>query len=221
LLQSSCPEVLEHFSRRYVFPKGVELFRQGFAPDYIYHLEAGLIKLTFDTEDGHEVIIGLARPGCILGVSEAVVDEPHVVSALTVQRSWLRCVGTTEFIEELATNPRLSILVNRLLSREVSDILVHSVQLAVSDARSRLEQLLWNLVSNLNREGRQRLVSLQLPISHEEIARLIAVTPQYLSRLFSRLTKEGVLRKHKASVIVIDTSMLRHSPISESPNRCL
>src|SRR5262245_34395733 len=86
LLEVSCPETLKRLSRPYVFPKGVELFQQGFAPNYVYYLEAGLIKLIFDTEDGHEVIIKLAKPGCILGAPEAILDALCTVSGVTVQR---------------------------------------------------------------------------------------------------------------------------------------
>lgn len=210
-LRAPCPEVLENLSRPYVFPKGVELFRQDFLPEYVYYLESGLIKLIFDSEDGHEVIITLARPGCVLGASEAILGRPYAVSAITVQRCRLRCIPASGFLETLETDHLLSLLVNRVLSREICYHLAHSAELAVFDARSRLEQLLWNLIATVKLDGQKGMVRLQLPITHEEIAELIAVTPQYLSRLFKLLTNEGVLHKEKGSAVVVDISALRHS----------
>jgi len=65
-------------------------------------------------------------------------------------------------------------------------------------------------VSSVERVEEQHFARVQLPITHEEIAQLIAVTPQYLSCLLKQLTEEGVLRKVKGSLIVIDPRVLRH-----------
>jgi CRP/FNR family transcriptional regulator, cyclic AMP receptor protein len=203
-------ETLESLGPSHLFPRGVELFRQGSIPRYVYHLESGLVKLVFCSEDGREVITNLSKPGSLLGASALILEESHPVSGVTVQRCRLRYIAAAEFHATLTTDPQFCIYVNRLLSREVSDHLVHAGELGTIDARFRLEQLLWDMISSLEAVEGQSPVRLQPPIKHSEIAELIAVTPQYLSRLLKQFERDGVLRREKGSLIISDPRALWH-----------
>ncbi|MDQ3009630.1 MAG: helix-turn-helix domain-containing protein, partial [Acidobacteriota bacterium] len=71
------------------------------------------------------------------------------------------------------------------------------VELRCRPARLRLEQLLWELVC-LNGEDEP----LQLPMKLWELADLIAVTPEYLSRLLVRVERDGLLRRDDGQIVI-------------------
>jgi len=47
------------------------------------------------------------------------------------------------------------------------------------------------------------------PLKHWEIAQLISVTPQHLSRLLKRLEEEGIIRRNKGWLIISDYQRLQ------------
>jgi DNA-binding HxlR family transcriptional regulator len=56
----------------------------------------------------------------------------------------------------------------------------------------------------------QNPLRLQLLLKKSEVARLIAVAPQYLSELLRQLENEGILRREKGWLIVLDRERLWH-----------
>ena len=50
-------------------------------------------------------------------------------------------------------------------------------------------------------------VKLQTPLKHREIAELIAVTPEQLSRLLKGMEEDGLLRREKGWLILRDVRM--------------
>jgi CRP-like cAMP-binding protein len=55
-------------------------------------------------------------------------------------------------------------------------------------------------------------IRLQSPLKHLEIAQLIAVTSEHLSRLLNQLEQDGLRRRRKGWVIIQDPRKLWHLP---------
>jgi CRP/FNR family transcriptional regulator len=168
--------------------------RQGASANKVYLINRGLVKLTRLEEGGQEVVVGLRTPGWLLGAASVVLQEPYPVSATTLTRCELRLIPAEEFRHWLKTNEPLSWYLHWVHSREVYDLVAHVSGLACLSTRQRLEQLLRQLKhADVLVKGKEE--RLQLPISQSELARLIAVTPQYLSRLLKELEAEELIER--------------------------
>jgi len=51
---------------------------------------------------------------------------------------------------------------------------------------------------------------LQMPLKHWEVAELIAVTPEHLSRVLRQMETEGILRREKGWLIFSTTHWSQH-----------
>jgi predicted transcriptional regulator len=49
-----------------------------------------------------------------------------------------------------------------------------------------------------------------MPLKRKEIARMINISPQYVSELLTELVEEGVLRRNSRELIIVDQSGLWH-----------
>jgi CRP-like cAMP-binding protein len=188
----------------------MELYSQADPAKDVYLIEQGLVELTWLNEQGHELVVGLRHPGWLLGASSVILEEPHSATATTVIPCRLRRLRAEEFRRLARTNVELSWSLNQMLSREVQAQAVYACGLGLLSARNRLEQFLWDLSVSTGGGQERKPVRLQLPLKKSEVARLIAITPQYLSELLKQLENAGILRREKGWLIVLDPERLWH-----------
>lgn len=205
-------EVISNLAPRHLYPSGIELFKQGFASEGVYWIETGLVKLVHLNHEGRESIVGLRSRGCILGAVAVIVRRPSLVSAVTVTQCHLRRVPAAALLSLTRNNPKFSWHLHQQHAQEIYDQVAQLVRLGSFSARQRLEQLLLQLISILELGEFEKRTRLRLPLKYYEIAQLIVITPQHLSRLLKQMQQEGIIRREKGAVIICDPQRLRCLP---------
>lgn len=200
---------LHDLGSRQALPAGTELFQQGSSARSVYVIDFGLVKLVRVNRDGHEMIFGLPSSGWLLGATEAVLKKSHPFTAATLTFCYLHQIPVEDFLGRLKKNAQLSWYVHEALCREAFDQVASVEELRCSTARRRLERLLRQLIAALKPDHAGTGIRLKLPLKHWEIAELIAVTPEHLSRIFKQMQFEGIMRNEKGWVIVGDLQKLR------------
>src|SRR5687768_5244165 len=190
------------------YPSATELFRQGALAREVYLIDGALVKLTRSEQDGCEMIVSLRFPGWDLGAASVIVHKPHPVTAVTSTSCHLRRIPSEVFNELLKKNSQLSWRLHLMHSYEVFHHVVRVTQIKCLPARQRLEQFLGQLISALGPSKSQKEIRVQLPLKHWEIAELIAVTPEHLSRMLNLMQREGVIRREKGWIILPDLRRL-------------
>ena len=194
------------------YPEATELFKQGSAGSDVYLVDRGLVKLTALGEAGQELIIGLRTAGRLLGLSSVILQRPYPVSAVTLTRSQARRVPGEILLYVLRNNIQFSRYVHQEISQETYDHVAQLVGLGCMSARCRLERLLVQMVSPAEIGGHKKDIHLPMLLKHWEIAQLIAITPQHLSRVLKKMENDGVLRQEKGRMILTDPSRLCQPP---------
>lgn len=191
-----------------LYPVGTVLIQQGCEPGDIFFMEDGLAKLVRIDGNGREQILGLRGPGWFLGAAFVMVGRSHPASVVAVTPCTVRRLSREAFLEMMATQPGLSWHVHRMHSREVLSQFHHMADLGIKTARQRLERVLRRLVAVTAPNGGDKDVRLLSPLKRWELASLIAVTPEHLSRLLRRLRDDGVIRVHKGWIVIPDLHRL-------------
>jgi CRP-like cAMP-binding protein len=186
----------------YLYPAGVELFPQEVQLADVFALERGMVKLMRIDASGRELLLGLRLPGSLIGAFTAISRQATPVAAITLCRCRLRRIAIRDLQEALKMAPELSWQLQELHCREIHEQMSHIARLLDMSPRQRLESLLVDLVrvSELT-EGRSS-IRLDLPLKQGELARLIGITPEHLSRILSQMKRDGVLDRAKGWVIV-------------------
>ncbi len=97
------------------YPKGATLFVEGQSPRGIYVLCAGRAKLTASTISGKTLIVRLAEPGEVLGLSATISGEPYHLSAETIEPCQADFVRREDFIAFLRAYPEVCFRVVEML----------------------------------------------------------------------------------------------------------
>ena len=187
---------------------GVELFAQGAMIDDVVFINEGVVKLVRVERDGRELIVGLRLAGWFLGSTSALLGRPVPASAITLSRCRVQRVAAPGFFDQVKSDPELSWDLHQAHSREIHDNIERLAQLGCLRSRQRLEHVLRELASARLQETGSHEIQLELPMRHYEIAGLIAVTPEHLSRLLHQMEEEGLIRLEGGSIVVPDPSRL-------------
>ncbi len=183
------------------YPATVQLFRQGANPHGVFFIERGLVKLIRLEKDGSELIVMVSERGAFLGAESVIIEKAYPVTATTLTTSSLRRVSAPEFRRLLMQNSSLSWHLHQAHSHDISDQMIRVAQLGCLSARTRFEELIWHLIVAMELNLSASEIRLEMPLRNWEIAELIAVTPEHLSRMLRQMETEGVLRRHKGWLI--------------------
>src|SRR5215471_11637862 len=185
-----------------------ELFQQGTPADDVYFIHQGMVKLVWGEASGKQTILGLRGDGCLIGVPAVVTGELCPTSAVTLVPSVMQRITAEKFLQRLQTDPDFAWQIHQIQSLEVHEQLNWLGEMACCLARSRLRRVFSRLtdVSNVKKEGTRSRV--QLPLKQREVAELIAVTPEHLSRLLHELSKDGLLHLQDGWIVIPDTQAL-------------
>jgi CRP-like cAMP-binding protein len=173
---------------------GSELLQQGIPAEAVYFIHDGLVKLVWNEPRGKESIVGLRWKGWFLGAPPVISNIPCPTSAITLTSSSIERIPSERFLTRLRNDPDLAWEMHQNHSREICEQFRWLGELACCSARRRLLSVIERLISTIGTHSRTRNSRLRLlPLKRKDIAELIAVTPEHLSRLLRQLASEGLV----------------------------
>lgn len=193
------------------YPAGVELFKQEGQPRDVYMIESGLIKLASVEQNDREILIGLRAPKWIVGAAPVIINQKYAFSALTLTNCRLRRIPNEAFLRLLRNDHEFAWFFHQMQSYELHEHVTQLMESGCFSARDKLEHLLSQILSALAPAGSDENVRLKLPLKHKELAKLLGITPEHLSRVFRGMQKEGVVLKEKGWICIADVRRLRDS----------
>lgn len=191
------------------YPPGVELFKQEEWPQDVYLIESGLIKLVSVEQNGREMVIGLRSPRWIIGAGSIIINKKHAFSAWTLTPCRLRRIPKETFLRLLRNDHEFAWFFHQMQSYELREHVTRFRESGCLSARDKLENLLSQILSALAPSGSEKNVRLKLPLKHKELAQLLGITPEHLSRVLRGMQKEGVVLKEKGWIHIADVRLLQ------------
>jgi CRP-like cAMP-binding protein len=195
-----------------LYPPNTEIYHQDSPANAVYLIERGVVKLTWVEPEGHEVIVGLRHRHWLLGAPAVLLERRFAFTVTTLIPCSLRCISSKGFLNLMNGDAEFC---RQLLRRFSEEIYCHGMSVAVlgcMPARDRLTRFLCELVQEQwNANGQlepQRPMRLQIPLKFKELAQLIAITSEHLSRLLRELEQQDIIRRDKGWLILTDPSKL-------------
>ena len=170
-------ELLQNLPPAESLPAATTLLRQGEKPKYIRLIRSGIARLTFSREDGQETVLGLRSVGWWAGAPLALMDMPSMYTAETITPCLVTSIPVEEFSRQLWRNQRA---MRHFISSQCRELMVGQ-QLAIMQSSSASQRLKY-----LRREQQEsvwKTVDPSSVMNQGELAKLMAMTPEHLSRL--------------------------------------
>ncbi|HZD54214.1 MAG TPA: Crp/Fnr family transcriptional regulator, partial [Woeseiaceae bacterium] len=190
---------LELVQRRREISRGQALFFEGDAAEQVYILTGGTVRLTKMTPDGRRQITGFRIAGDLIGLAHrgSYHYTAEAIDAVSACR-----IGQRAFGQLCERFPGLQ----RRLLRHVCDELAQAQEQMLSlgrrSVRERLVILLLSLRGRIAEHGHADS-AIHLPMRRSDIADFIGTTVETVSRILTRLRKEGLIELPRSDLIVV------------------
>lgn len=195
--------------RRY--RRGTPIMVQGDHGDTVFVVLAGRVKVTVNTAEGREILLTINGPGDLLGEFEAI--EPgggaRHASNVAVDAVECRAVAGQEFRDLLASSPRISLVILRSAIRRLEAADRRRIDAASSDTTHRLARLLLELADDAG-QPRPSRVEIDIPLTQEELASLIAASRDAVVRALTSLRSRQLIATARRRITILDVDALRH-----------
>lgn len=196
------------WSPAHTYPAGKALFRQGSWPQEVYLIEQGLVKLTWLAPEGQAIVIGLFSRGAILAAASALLQRALPMTYETLTSCRLCRMSAEDFRSHIRTNPQFFWQLNQWFSHALQTQISYIVPLKTEPAQRRLEYFLLELIASDESTDLSKPIRLRVPLKQWELAQLIDVTPEHLSRLLLKLNRDGILRRDHDCLVILDAQRL-------------
>ncbi len=186
--------------------KGDYLFRGGDPLSSLYAVRSGSIKLFTDSDDGEEQIIGFYLPGEIVGL-DGFETNAHSCSAIALETSSLCSFPYADLAHICQNVPALQEQMFRIMGRELS----HENRLLLTIAKKNAEERIASFLSSLSARFKTLGFSpldFHLSMSRQEIGNYLGLTIETVSRILSRLQKNGVIEIDNKRITIVNPEAL-------------
>lgn len=187
--------------------RGAALFRNGEPFTSLHAIRTGFFKTCTTTDDGRHQVTGFQMAGEIMGL-DGIARDRHTCDAVALEDSEV-CVMPFHRVAELSRDiAALQHHVHRIMSREI--VRDHGLMLLLVNMRAeeRLAAFLLNLAQRLHARGFSRN-ELVLRMTREDIGSYLGLTLETVSRTFSKLAADGLIRLHRRHVHIVDHAGLQ------------
>ncbi|MEM9568856.1 MAG: global nitrogen regulator NtcA [Cyanobacteria bacterium P01_E01_bin.34] len=191
------------------YERGKTIFFPGDPAERVYFLQKGAVKLSRVYESGEEITVALLRENSIFGVLSLITGQNsdrfyHSVAFTSVE---LLSLPIEQVQTALENNGELAMLLLKGLSSRILETEMMIETLAHRDMGSRLVSFLLILCRDFGLPSPDG-VTIDLRLSHQEIAEAIGSTRVTITRLLGDLRKNEYISIHKKKITVHDPIQL-------------
>jgi CRP/FNR family transcriptional regulator, cyclic AMP receptor protein len=189
------------------FRTGATLMSQGEAPGRVLVIEEGRAKVTAITEDGRELVLAFGGPGDLLGELSALGGSARVATVRALEPLSALAVARGEFEAFLDTNPRVALVILRVVIARLRDADRQQVEFAAYQTVIRVARRVLELAERYGEESGSG-VRITLPISQEELAGWAGASREAITKALHDLRAVGLIETHRRHITVLDPDQL-------------
>lgn len=197
------------------FPTGMELIRQGDAPDFLHIVIEGAVEL-YAHWGGRECTMAVVRPVGSFILAAVIQDAPYLMSARTIERTKVVMIPASDLRAIFRRDTEFAMSVVTELAGCYRAVVRHAKGLKLRTSRERI-------ASYLLRQSRLagNVPSYVLPVEKRFLASYLGMTPENLSRALKSLEPDGV-KINGSRVIITDrarlTALAQPDPLIDGPD---
>ncbi len=170
------------------FARGEMIFFEGDPGDGFYMVLSGKVKIYKMSLAGKEQILHIFGPGEPFGEVPVFNGQPFPANAESLMASTLYFFPRQEFVALVHQLPSLALNMLAVLSLRLRRFATQIENLSLKEVPERLAAYLLYLAEE---QGSEDMVTLD--ISKGQLASLLGTSPETLSRIFGRMSEQGLI----------------------------
>ncbi|MCI5223317.1 MAG: Crp/Fnr family transcriptional regulator, partial [Candidatus Electrothrix sp. AR4] len=170
-----------------------------------YMVGQGKVKIYKMSLDGREQILHIFGTGEPFGEVPVFNGRPFPANAISMESSSMLFFPRQEFVNLINSTPSLALSMLAVLSMRLRRFAVQVESLSLKEVPGRLAAHLIYLT-----EEQDRIDQVTLDIPKGQLASLLGTSPETLSRIFAKMSAEGLIRVNGKKI-----ELLRFEDLSE------
>jgi CRP/FNR family transcriptional regulator, cyclic AMP receptor protein len=195
--------IIDRGSRSLSLKKRALLTYRGTASDAVYFVKYGRIKVIKTSPDGRTLILDILGAGTLLGeLTREVSGDDEGITAEAMEDTLLCMMQRDNFDHLMEIVPKLSTRITKLCGLRLKRIQNRLVDMLYCSVEVRLARALLNLAEEFGVAQPEGLL-INLRLTHNELAGLIASTRETVSAMLMELHKRGMLEFQKHRILLV------------------
>lgn len=195
-------------ARRRQFPRGSALFNEGERSDRVMGLEQGHVKISFFTDEGREIVLGVRGPGDVLGEFSALDGQPLSATVTAIEPVEALVISVDSFKSFIMSNPRVALVLLQSLSRKLRDADEKRVEFGALDTVGRVARRLLELSERFG-EASDGGIRISLPLSQQDLAGWTGSSREAVSKALQSLRARKLIETHRKGITIHDVEALQ------------
>lgn len=190
------------------YSRGYSLFVEGQPSQCVYIILSGRVKLSVTSREGKTMIMRIAEPGDVLGLSAALNDGEYEVTAEAFEFCHVKVIRSRDFVEFLHKYPEAAMEATQAVLREYKYMFKDVCRLGLpTTVTGRLANLLLDWREKRFEEGHtdSRVV---VTLTQEEIAGMTGTSRETVSRVLQQFQRDKLISIKGVSLTVLQPRAL-------------
>ena len=197
----------ELVAKRIRLRKGDTLFRPGEKFTTLYAIRLGSVKTVLLAEDGRDQVSGFHMAGDVIG-TDGIGGEHHECQAIALEDTEVCAIAYSKIEELEHASPQVLRNMHRMLAEEIGRERRVMLMLGTLRADQRLAVFLIDLARRYHARGYSSSEYV-LRMTRDEIGSFLGLKLETVSRLLSRLHREGVIQVQGRIIKILDPVALK------------
>jgi CRP/FNR family transcriptional regulator, dissimilatory nitrate respiration regulator len=196
------PEQIDRIVRIVVkkhFNRGETIFFEGDNGTGFYMVDNGKVKIYKMSFSGKEQILHIFGPGEPFGEVPVFHGKPFPATAEALMKSSLFFFPREKFIQLIHETPSIALNMLAVLSLRLRRFTSQIESLSLKEVPARLAGYLMYLS-----EEQENTDVIELEISKGQLASLLGTIPETLSRIFAKMSEEGLIAVDGRTIRILD-----------------
>lgn len=192
-------------ARRQTLAPGDSLFLKGSAPDALFGVVHGTLRVSVVAASGREAVIAMLEAGHWFGEVSLLVGQERVYDTYAVETTDMAVVAAHDFHQLIATRPEVHMAFTKLVCQRLRQALVWIDDAILMPLPVRLAHRLLTLDARSETTTAQAHV---LGVSQEDLAFMLGVSRQSVNRQLKIWEEQGALRVDYRRIALLDRALL-------------
>ncbi|MBU8880982.1 Crp/Fnr family transcriptional regulator [Bacillus sp. FJAT-29790] len=187
------------------YKKGDQVISEYEEAKGVYFVHSGIVKLTKQDDQGNEIIVCIKKTGEIFAEACLFNAEAkcYPATATMLQEGEIYFLNTDDLEQELLLSPEMAVQIIRYMSASLRDMTSILRDIALLDVYMKTVRTLERLADKFG-ANRCNKMYIELPITVQEFATLVGTSRESVSRVFSKLRKDGIIEINGKTIIIKD-----------------
>ena len=200
-------KVADLFTERQ-YQKDDYIFLEGEAPEALFVIRSGKIKVLRHSTDGKDVVLRVASPGQLLGTVAVFDGGGYPGTAQAIEECVLLVIARNDCLTLVTRFPVFALSVIADLGNRLRGSAEQIRSLAVERVEQRIARVLLKLGSSAGADLPEGRV-IEMPLTRQDVADMTGTTVETAIRVMSKFRRNELIRTRRGKVVLVDLDGLQ------------